>query len=179
MPQFVSIRCSPPNYSYQVRVSRFYQSYFLLLPSSFLLFQLLNCEFQTAVGTAGPQPWAPDLSGQGRMSNRMPGRMSEQMPGRMSEECRRECQNRCQKECQKECQNTCQKVCQNRCQIECQMLVVCQNICQKEGQIECQKKMPCRLPDGVSETLQEECFRAGITWRMRFFFNRGDSPRKE
>ena len=34
----------------------------LLPPPSFLLLQLLNFELQTAVGTAGPQPRAPDLN---------------------------------------------------------------------------------------------------------------------
>ena len=43
----------------QVRVSRFYQTCFLLL----LLRSDLNCECRISVGTAGPQLRAPDLSG--------------------------------------------------------------------------------------------------------------------
>ena len=39
----------------QVRVARFYQSYFLLLPSSFLVL-LRNSELQISVGSAGLQP---------------------------------------------------------------------------------------------------------------------------
>ena len=89
--------------SCQVRVSRFYQSYFLLpflppsLPPSFLPSSLPppspNSELQISVSTAGPQLWTPDRSGQCQ--------------------CQRECQNRCQVEyqnvrvisiCQKECQ---------------------------------------------------------------------------
>ena len=40
--------------TYQVRVSRYYQSYFLLLPPSFLL-PPPNSELQSSVGTAGPK----------------------------------------------------------------------------------------------------------------------------
>ena len=49
----------------QVRVSRFYQRYFL--PSSFIL-PPSSFELQIAVGTAGPQLRAPDLSGHCRTS---------------------------------------------------------------------------------------------------------------
>ena len=71
----------------QVGTSRFYQSSFL---SSFLPSLFPNSELQISVGTAGPQPWAPDQREcQNRMPDRMPATMSEYIPwwmlNRMSE----------------------------------------------------------------------------------------------
>ena len=90
-----------------------------------------------AVGTAGPQLPASDLSGHGWTSTArfwalgtagpQPGTFRAQsapldLSGQM--------------ECQKDCQNICQIDCQNICHIECH--IECRNICEKECHVECQ-----------------------------------------
>ena len=148
--------------TWQVRVSRF-----IRVTSSFLLLLLpaansrsqwalpgLIRELQMSVGTAGPHPPAPDVSGHCRTSTASsisvgtagPQRRAPDVSGHCrastasarSQWAQKECQNKCQIECQKECQQSLyarkiQKVCQNRCQMEC--LKECQSICQKERQI--------------------------------------------
>ena len=96
----------------------------------------LNRDFQIAVGTAGPQPRAPDPSGHCRTSTAS-SRSQWALPDLNGQiECQKICQIECQKICQIECQKICQIECQKICQIECQK--ICQNICQKICQIECQ-----------------------------------------
>ena len=120
----------------QLRVSRFYQSCLLLLPfllpSSFLpriatassrsqwALPDLNRELQISVGTAGPRPRAPDLSGHGRAvptpeNARIDDRKNVKIDAR---EIQRERQHKCQKVCQIECQKECESICQKEGQIE-------------------------------------------------------------
>ena len=153
----------------QVRVSRFYQSCFLLLLLPLLLQQpristassgsqwaLPGLNRQISVGTAGPHQRAPDVT-------------------------HTECQNRCQKKCWNECLKRCQimldnarqivridarqntrnymKLCQNRCQLECQ--IECQNICRKYCRIECQNKYAMFISKWYARNYVRTVFQGG------------------
>ena len=83
---------------------------------------------QPRVGTAGPQPWAPDSSGgsaapqftagpQPRAPDRQQWALPDPNCGRTSARCQRECQIESQKECQNRCEIGCQKECQRECKI--------------------------------------------------------------
>ena len=75
----------------------------------------LNRELQVAVGTAGPQPRAPDPSGHCRTSTAS-SRSQWALPDLNGQiECQKICQKICQIECQKICQIECQKICQKIC----------------------------------------------------------------
>ena len=119
----------------------------------------LNRDFQVAVGTAGPRPWASDPSGHCRTSTAT-SRSQWALPdlnrdfqiavgtaGPQREECQKRCQIECQKICQIECQKEFQKECQKICQTECQK--ICQKECQKICQIECQKLCQIECPKNV------------------------------
>ena len=136
-----------------MRVSKFYQSCFrLLLPSSSGSLGLcpqwvlpgLNRALQISVGIARPQPRAPDFSG---LPDSQPQGSDLSGHCRTSARRQRESQIKCSEQLPERmperCQNICQKVCQDRCQIECR--IECQNV----------------LPDGMSETMSEECFQGG------------------
>jgi hypothetical protein len=117
-----------------VRVSRFYQSCFLLL----LFFS----------GSLRPQLRAPDLSGHCRTSAKRQG----------------ECQKRFQKECQKDCQNVRRKVCQNGCQMECQIECqsISQKECQIECQNKYAIYIYIRFQMVSQKPCQNSGFRVGV-----------------
>ena len=143
----------------QVRVSRsrFYR-YYQSWPARLCQLRLcFNCELRSSVGTGGPQPRAPDLSGHWRTSTASaraqwalpdingkrqssvgiagPQLREPDLSGHCgtpiaSARCYIEYQIECQKRCQIDCLIECQRKCRNRCQIRCQ--IECQNICQIE-----------------------------------------------
>ena len=62
----------------------------LLPPSSPPAASHLNCELRISVGTAGPQPRAPDLSGHCRTSNAGPQPRAPELSGRCRTSARRQ-----------------------------------------------------------------------------------------
>ena len=91
-------------------------------------------------GTAGPQPQGSERSGHRWTSTRdLPSLVGTAGPGTFRAQWAPldlSGQMECQNICQKDCQNICQIDCQNICHIECH--IECQNICEKECHIECQ-----------------------------------------
>jgi len=142
----------------QVRVSRFYQSYFLLLVLLLLLRQCrtsttsawsqwampdLNRELQSAVGLAGPQALPdlgrslPDLHHERQIAASTAGLNREcecKMSDRMTES-HKECQKRCHIDCRKKCQIECLIECQRECQIEWQNICAVIFCCGVSGMI--------------------------------------------
>ena len=120
-----------------MRVSRFYQR---CIPPVFSFSSSLNCGCQIAVGTAGPQLRAPDVSRHCPASTRAldlcrTAGLQLREPdlwqwARGTSIASAKCQIECQKRCQIECLIECQREWQNRSQIECQ--IECQSICQIE-----------------------------------------------
>ena len=165
----------------QVRVSRFYKSYFLLPPpSSFLLLppQLrtpdLSGHCRTSTASPRSQRALPDLdlSGHSRTLQISVGIAGSQprapnfsghfrasdpdLSGTSTVSAGS--QWPCQRDCQNRCQISCQIECHNRCHIECQneCLNRCQHTCPKEYQNRFQKEcqleyMPERMSDRMSK----------------------------
>ena len=129
--------------TWQVIVSRFYQSCFRLLLSSFSSGSLglrpqprapelsghcsarsqcalpdLNCESQISVGTVGPQLRALDLSGHCRVSTARARSHKALRDLNCDSRYHIESQLECQIEWDIECLIECQTECQNRCKIE-------------------------------------------------------------
>ena len=115
----------------------------------------LNRECQISVGTAGPRPRAPDLSGHGRAvptpeNARIDDRKNVKIDAR---EIQRERQHKCQKVCQIECQKECESICQKEGQIEWLCIYI---YIQYKDQMVCQKLCPNNVSG--QGTLEESIF---------------------
>ena len=76
-------------------------------------------ELTSGVGSAGPHPGAPERSGQRRTS---PGEPPRGMGSAGPHRPEKKCQTICPKKCQKICQTERLKICQKECQKECQKI---------------------------------------------------------